>query len=487
MNILLVNPPHHNKLFTFGGAEPLSLETLAGSAYLLNNKAQITIVDLRYEKEKYSIEFFLKNLKPDIVGITGYTVDVENVNRILERVKNFDRKIFTIVGGVHATLVPNDFNKPFVDAISIGMGEKTFQEVIAVVEKSKLSNDMFSLFKELATVQGLAIPSLTDKDGYLRFTTPRAIPDDLDSISAFPRRDLTKRYWKYYRYLTSPLALISTAKGCPHRCEFCSIPILMEGKYRTKSPQRVLEEILRIPQKAIRFADGNTFANSKRMYDLAELISSSKIKKQFIADLRSDTILRNEDLIHRWSKIGLEWVAIGLESIDDRELKNYNKENSSIQNIQAIKILQKYGINVFGQFIVNQNFEQKNFDDLVNFVHKNKIPIASYTILTPFPGTKFYQETKDKIINKDYKNYDTLHSVLPTKLPVDEFYEQFIALYRRTYSFKRYWRHLLARILTIVGLIREEEKRETRKDTSLILLIIIRLMLFFKVSKKRQR
>lgn len=460
MRILLIQPPHHHRLFTSGGAEPLGLESIAGAV----SDHQVAIVDLRYDQSP--LDQHLKRFKPQLVGITGYTVDVYNMRRILRAVKQHDAKTFTVVGGSHATLLPHDFNMPETDAIVLGLGEQSFRKLV----ESYLNQGT------VRKVRGLALPGPQG----LTFTAQRPLPGNLDDLP-LPRRDLTRAYQRSYRYVGKRLGLISTARGCPHRCKFCSLPALMKGRYLTMSPERVLEELRQMPQTLIRFADGNTFGQPKRMLQLYRLIRDARIHKKFVFDMRSDAIVKHEDLVAKWSSIGLSYVAVGLESIRDSQLEGFGKGSSSEQNIRAIEILRRHKVQLFGQFIVDQNFGRQDFDELVDYVHANRIPFASYTILTPFPGTQLYDEKKEELLIDDYEAFDTLHTVLPTALDRDEFLDRFIGLYERTYTVGRYLKHLKRRLRHWVRL-----GEEPPKDLSLSTLLLIKLMMLSRLKKIRR-
>ncbi len=141
----------------------------------------------------------------------------------------------------------------------------------------------------------------------------------------------------------------------------------------------------------------------------------------------------------------------------------------------ATAILNEIGIQIIGQFIIFQDFQEQGFLALDKFVIKHKVHLASYTIATPFPGTEFYKKEHDSILTKRFEYMDMYHSVLPTKLDGKTFFQQFYDLYKRTCALKRYTTHLLNRTLTIIGV-----RHEYRKDIPLFFLVIARLHLFIR-------
>src|SRR4030042_2426847 len=139
MKILLVQPAKPEKALggeDFAIYEPLALEYLAAGVAADHD---VRILDMRLD---HDLDFLLRNYQPDVVGITSYTVHVNTVKRLFEQTKTFNPDIVTIVGGHHATVMPNDFYTPCIDAIVVGEGVFTFREDISRLEKKMdLSGD----------------------------------------------------------------------------------------------------------------------------------------------------------------------------------------------------------------------------------------------------------------------------------------------------------------------------------------------------------
>lgn len=450
MKVHLIRPPHHNlRLSSHLRNEPLSLETVAAAL----DDCDITLLDMQFDKTP--LRDVLSRDQPDLVGISGYTADVRNIRRILSEIKKVSPKTFTVVGGHHATIVPEDFNRPGVDAIVVGMGEVTFRELV----------ETLTLGRDIREIDGLAIPSETG----LSFTKPRAFPKSLDSLP-YPRRDLSKKHQKKFKVMGKPIGLVNTAKGCPFRCTFCSIINEMKGKYIVKSPERVVRELQRVPQKLVRFADGNTFGSIKRMDRLQRLLRGSGLNKEFIFDVRADTISKNEKLIAKWREVGLRYVAVGLESVNEARLAALGKGSSVDDNIRALKILHDNDIKIIGQFMIDCDFTEPDFDSLVDFVHTHRIHFPSFLITTPFPGTPLYDTEKDRLLIDDYEQFDCFHPLLPTTLERSDFLSHYVNLYDRTYSFARVVAEIKNRVF----------RGKAARDLPLSLLVLIRLHLLMR-------
>lgn len=413
--VLLVDPPI-NKITIGAGMvslnEPLALEVLASVLH----DYEVKILDMRIDPDLSTV---LKDFRPDIVGITCFTTSVYTVKDIIKTVILFDDKILTVVGGHHPTLVPEDFNDEFTDIIVLGEGQFTFRELL----ESHINNGNHKKIK------GLAIP----ENGRLFYTGERNLISNLDD-SPLPDRKLTEKYRdKYFRGNWRPIASIMTSRGCPFRCNFCSVWKEERGKYRVHSPERVVEELSNIDEKYVSISDDNFFHDINRAEEVYKLIKSKGIKKIYKLIGRSDTIVKKPDLVEKWAEIGMKSVIIGFESFRDEELVSINKHCSVNQNNEAINILIKNNVTVSGHFIVNPNYSEEDFKALGDYVEEMKIDEPVFCILTPLPGTVLYEEKKNILTTNNYELFDLIHAVLPTRLSINDFYRQYAELYKRFY------------------------------------------------------
>jgi radical SAM superfamily enzyme YgiQ (UPF0313 family) len=414
MRVLLVRPPRHDpRLALPYGAEPLALETVAGAL----DDCDLLLLDLQFATE--SIEEALARFSPDVVAATGYTADAYRVNALLRASKQHDDRILTVVGGHHATVAPGSFSFPWIDAIVLGMGERTLRELVQRSAEHRPVDD----------VRGLALP----RDGRLSFTEPRPGPQTLDDTPV-PRRDLEGALPERYRLFGEPFALVNTARGCPHRCNFCSVQSETKGRYLTKSAERILSELAGIEAQLVRFADGNTFGDVRRMRTLQERIRAAGLRKRFVFDVRADTIVANARLMESWRDVGLEYVAVGFEAVHDRRLASLNKATTVAENERAISILHQNGIRIVGQFMVDPDFGEEDFDGLLAFVQRHRIDLPKFTVTTPLPGTPLFRQEESRLTTRDYRRFDTMHAVLPTRLPQQSFEARFLELYARCYG-----------------------------------------------------
>jgi len=420
VKILLVKPPFNPHLISTTLYEPLDLEYLAAAV----DEHEVEILDMRIEKNLLNK---LRTFKPDVVGISSYTCDVRTVKKMLQEVKEYDTSIKTVVGGIHATFMPDDFAESYVDTIFLGYADYTFREYIDTLVDGG----------DIKSIGSLGIVA----EGKIFFTQEYPVPVDLDALP-LPARHLTRKYRKkYHDSLRNNLALVMTSRGCPYRCTFCACWKLMNGKYVTRSVDSIIEELESLSDDVdiVYFSDDNTVHDVKRAWELCEKIKEHNIKKKLHMYARVDLIVKNPDLFQSLKEAGLEYVTVGFEAVSDEGLKKLNKMTTVEINNEAVRILKKLGIYINAHFIIDPGFAAKDFDRLFQYVSDKCLYRPAYPVLTPLPGTELYKETAGSLAIKDFDFFDFAHSVLPTKLDRREFYRRLTRLYYESYSLKRYF------------------------------------------------
>ena len=456
MKVLLIQPGHKKETIGFDRmifCEPLGLEMVASSL----KGHHIRILDMRLEKDLRQTLF---SFRPDLCGIScSYTIDVSSSLRIAKELKENGNHPFVVMGGHHATMMPKDFFKEEIDAIIVGEGEWAMRELVEGLEKRR----------DLREISGLFIK----RDGDFSFTGAREFVEDLDTLP-FPDYRAIQNYRRFYHMgFQKPLALVETARGCYHRCNFCSVWIFYQGRCRMKSPERVISELMQLREGKVLFTDDNFLASSSRAEEIARLLKKMKIKKRFTFQARSDTIARHPDLLVRLKEVGLSGVFIGFEKIQDDALASIDKKNSVKNNEDALEILRSLGIDVWASFIVDPNYEKEDFERLRHYIIDHRIKTPTFSVLTPLPGTHLFKEKEEMLTTKDYELFDIAHAVLPTKLPLVEFYREYANLWNTPYSkYGLIWegfRALLKGHFTLPHLMRMLRSAQKLSDTSFYL------------------
>ncbi len=409
MNVLLIYPPKPGIAIgaeEFAIYEPLALEYLAAG---IKNDHDVKILDMRIDRE---LEKILEIFKPDVVGITSYTIHVNQVKKISREIKEWNPDVLTVVGGHHPTVSPGDFKTPYIDLIVVGEGVAAFQEIIRAFEKEKKNNNL---------------PTLTGNYAKI-YEAP--FNQDIDSLP-FPARELTGKYRQYYSSeWLHPLISIRTSKGCPFKCKFCASWKIAKRKYMKRKIENIIREIAEIEEKYISFADDESMCDVKRMEKLAEAVKKEGIKKNYYIYSRSDTIVRNPKLFEKWRDIGMARLGIGLEFPNDRDLKYMEKKVTVKENEEAVRILHNLDVEIAAFFILNPELSREDFKLYAEYCIKLDLDLILFFSLTPLPGSDFYQEVKDKLITHNYDLFDLTHVTLPTKLPLEKFYEEYLKLYK---------------------------------------------------------
>lgn len=421
--ILLVEPPvgpFDVMTGTFGLPPPHHLERLAGA---LVDAHEVRILDMRIETD-FKSEF--KSFRPDVVGVTCVAANSRIAKSLLKYVKKLSPDTTTVLGGHHPSLAPRDCNESFVDFIVIGEGEVTFRELVCALENGESPE----------TLPGIAA---RDEKGTFRIN-PRQDLIDLDTLPP-PARHLTEKYRKkklYYRGAWRPIDSIISTRGCPFKCNFCGLWKINRGQYRTRKPELIVDELETIKELYVGFVDDNSFDDVENSHKIADLIMKRGIKKTYELYARADTVANNPDLVKKWKKAGMQLLLIGLEAIDQSSLESMNKASSVEINRKAIEICHENDVEIAAYLVVRQDFSKTDFEHLSDFVQKNKLTHPVFTVLSPFPGTNLYATVKNKFITDRIELIDFYHTVLPTRLPLEEFYKEFQNLYRKAYPFKNF-------------------------------------------------
>jgi radical SAM superfamily enzyme YgiQ (UPF0313 family) len=418
MKILLIQPAKPAKALggeDFSIFEPLALEYLAAG---VAPDHDVRILDMRLD---HDLQAVLDDYQPEVVGITAYTVHVNTVKRLFQQIKAHNPEIVTVVGGHHATVMPGDFSTPFIDVVIAGEGVFPFREVIKGLEKNHALSD---------------IPGAVSLENGAILISQGDQAMDLDALP-FPRRDLTAAYRQsYFSEWMRPLASIRTSKGCHFRCQFCALWKLTGGRYLTRKPERLVEELGAIQEPYVFFADDESLLDTERMAALADLIQQAGINKRYFLYGRSDTIARHPQLLEKWRKIGLERVFVGLEFMGDADLKLIRKGSTVENNTKALQILKGLGLDIWPMFMVRPEFGRKDFADLRQCCLDLDLSFIGFSVLTPLPGTDLYHEVQDQLITTNYDYFDFFHTLLPTTLPLPEFYRELANLFKRSRSLK---------------------------------------------------
>lgn len=428
MKILLVNPPNCGRsipeeqygitsLRQLFKGEPFNLEVLAGPL----SGHEVLIFDGKSETPE-ALWQVLDDFGPDVVGFTSLTCEANTVIRHAARVKEKSRAVI-VVGGSHATYQPEYFNRPEFDYIVVGLGKKSFSELIDALASGKSPDK----------IPGVARTSPGKPLGYAPRRFGRA--DLMEDVA--PRYDLVARYRSQYHLEQLGLAMgfVISAYGCTHTCSFCTIPAMTGGKYLTQSSEAVLRDMLLLGDVPfVRLVDANTFGNAGQAFELCEKILQAGLRRKFFADVRADTVVNHPDLIKRWKEAGLYAVIVGFEDIADERLAAYHKKYRGSVIGKAIEILHELGVVIVGDFIASPEDTEEDFVKLEEFILGHRIEIPVISVLTPMPGTPLYDQMQKDIVVFDLDYYTFTNAVTRTRMPEERFYRTYADLVKRLHE-----------------------------------------------------
>jgi radical SAM superfamily enzyme YgiQ (UPF0313 family) len=290
----------------------------------------------------------------DLVGITVLTKTALRAYHIADAYRK--KGILVVLGGIHPTALPEEA-KEHADAVVIGEAEEIWPRLI---EDARARN----------------LNPFYRQEG---FTDPLNIPK--------PRRDIlpVRGYF--------PLDVVQVSRGCPFRCEFCSVRKFFGDTYRVRPISDIVKEIRSLSHRLIMFNDDNIVGNPSYSKELLHALIPLKKKWIGQASLSGLKEVENVALLAKSGCIGLQ---IGFESLSKSNLiLSHKYQNDPAEYQEIIDTLHRFGLTIWGSFIFGFDEDDPSvFEETVNFAIQTKIFSVVFALLTPYPETTFYQRIK---------------------------------------------------------------------------------------------
>jgi anaerobic magnesium-protoporphyrin IX monomethyl ester cyclase len=358
----------------------------------------------------------------DLVGISSTTSTIPESYRIADDLRR--RGIPVVIGGSHVTFMADEALR-HADYVARGEGGETIMVELAEALQGA---------RGLDSVTGI---SYIGEDG----TAVHApLHDRCPDLDLLPFPDLTLIHG-HERITPTP---IMTSWGCPFDCTFCSVTAMFGKKYRFRSAENVIAELKEKEPRRIFFYDDNFAANKKRLKRLLRMMIDEGITVPWGAQVRTD-VVRDPELMELMRASGAEFVALGLESVNQATLDHFEKSQTVGDIEHAIKVLHDYGIRSHGMFVLGADHDTPDsLRDTVRFAIKNRIDTVMLNILTPLPGTRQFDELDEegRIIERDWSFYDAQHVVFrPRQMTPIYLLNETLRANRRFYAT---WRPVLA-------------------------------------------
>ena len=227
--------------------------------------------------------------------------------------------------------------------------------------------------------------------------------------------------------------LVETARGCPFRCNFCSVWQLYGRSFRERSIGAVVDDLASVGD-CVFVADDLFWHHPARSLELAEALKKRGVRKRWLlVQTRTDIVCRSPELLEAWRPLAKDFdIFFGLEAASDDGLAHVVKDNSVAASIEAAKISRSMGYGVTGNFLVDPDWREEDFQELWDFVARHGFQRAGYTILTPLPGTELHQKLAPALAGQPWFKYDMHHVLWEPRLGARRFFELYAETWRRS-------------------------------------------------------
>lgn len=418
MEVLLVRPDPGNERFGLGPffrVEPLGIGYVVAALKPLG--VSCTVVDERFGR---ATPAWLRKKRPRMVGIAGlHALEFDRVLEVAAQVKAWDPSCFVFLGGHAVSAFAGPLESENVDAICMDDGETVVPALVKAVRDGT----------PLAEVPALR---LRTKDGWVS-TPPLTDRVDLDHVPLPDRGCLARYRSQYHCLLFKPVWLVETARGCPFRCTFCSVWQLYDRSFRERSVGAVVEDFATCGD-AIFVVDDLFWNHPARSLELARALKRRGVKKRWIlVQSRTDLVARQPDLLAEWRDVAKDFdIFFGLEAASDAGLATVTKDTVANASLEAARVARELRYGVTGNFLVDPDWEEWQFQELWDFVARNGFQKAGYTILTPLPGTELFARHYERIKDQPWFKYDMSHLLWEPRLGAKRFFELYAETWRRS-------------------------------------------------------
>ncbi len=249
-----------------------------------------------------------------------------------------------------------------------------------------------------------------------------------------PARDLVERdRGRYHCLLFKPVWLVETARGCPFRCNFCSVWQLYGRSFRERSIAAVVDDFASVGD-CVFVADDLFWHHPARSLELAEALKKRGVRKRWLlVQTRTDIVCRSPELLEAWRPLAKDFdIFFGLEAASDDGLAHVVKDNSVAASIEAARIARAIEYGVTGNFLIDPDWREEDFQELWEFVARHGFQRAGYTILTPLPGTELHQKLAPALAGQPWFKYDMHHVLWEPRLGARRFFELYAETWRRS-------------------------------------------------------
>jgi radical SAM superfamily enzyme YgiQ (UPF0313 family) len=425
MRFLLVNPFYPVAEIP---SPPLGISYLA--AALERVGVEVRVLDLVVTAcDRKKLERVLSDFQPDIVGATSVTMTFDSAISVIRSVKQIDPSIFTAMGGAHVSFCAESTltKHPELDLVGLGEGEETIVDIVRAFEDGR----------DFSKVAGV-----TYRDGdEIRTTGARGYWIDVDTLPV-PSRHLVPL--GRYRALDLPISM-TTSRGCPFQCIFCTGRQLVGAKIRYRQAKSVVDEMEHVASlgfKRLNLADDLFTARKDHAHAVCDEILRRGLKVTWTSFSNVNTV--DVPLLKKMKESGCILVSFGLESANADILKTVKKGTKIPKIIEAVQMCNEAGVQPHGSFIVGLPGETP---ETLRELHEFSRKLADMGcetgvhMLAPFPGTAVYEQREKygiKLLTDDWSQFHANHAITENDAVSNEIQEA-IAMEMEERAKKRFW------------------------------------------------
>ncbi|MCC7406706.1 MAG: cobalamin-dependent protein, partial [Phycisphaeraceae bacterium] len=347
MNVLLVHPSPLMFAEVYLRLEPLGLERVASA--LRHAGHDVRILDLQV----FSHDDYFKLLHAFSPHAVGFSLNyLANIPEVLDLAKATRQLLpggaLIFAGGHSVSFVADevlDHAHGDIDVILRGEGETATPLLLAAAPDGPTALDQ--------------VPGIVTTRG--RGPAPLML-QNLDDFP--PARDLTLRRHKYFIGHLDPCASIEFTRGCPWDCSFCSAWTFYGRSYRIASVDAIVDDLKNIREPNAFIVDDVAFIKPDHGMAIADALGKNNIRKQYYLETRADVLLRHPEVFKRWARLGLSYMFLGIEALDQEGLKAFRKRTTPNHNFQALELARKLGIRVAINIIADPAWTPERFAHL---------------------------------------------------------------------------------------------------------------------------
>ncbi len=384
------------------------------------------------EKHGFQVDVLVEEIHPidihaiqeaDIVAISTTTSTAPRAYAYAALARELGKPV--VLGGPHVTFMADEAIH-HADCVVLGEAEHIVLELFRRLANSEPVDDLPGV-----VTAGNLSSAMNQQTPRVQCLDDLPIPN-LNLIRGFNLKD------RIFRKVVVP---VQASRGCPHDCCFCSVTGMFGRRFRFRSVDHVIEELLEHDARGVSvfFYDDNLAANRKWFLELLEQMARAGTRFKWSAQVRIE-VARDRELLGLMRRTGCTTLFIGLESINPETLAAMNKHQTREDIFEAMSRFREYRLPVHGMFILGMDTDTpESIRTTVSWALRGGVRSAQFLILTPFPGTRIYQELRDqgRMLFDDWSLYDGHHvtfqpaNMSPAELQLlqleahDRFYSRF--------------------------------------------------------------